>query len=100
MSITDGHTFLAYRAQMLRTVQCNFKRKEEFAANAHRCVCGEDDVQSHLFTCPSYAHLAIGLDLEGSDIDLVQFFQRLIQEREEVAERERKNCRSKEKERK
>ena len=72
---------------MLKTVKMNFKRKEEYAANMYKCTCGEDDFQSHLFTCSSYTHLRDGLDLEGSDHDLVRFFQLVI--REHKAEEER-----------
>ena len=81
MSISDGRTFMAYRSKMLRTVQLNFKRKEEFAANEHKCVCGEDDDQSHLTSCPSYAHLSVCLNLEGNDLHLVRFFELVIKER-------------------
>ena len=82
MRVEDRRTYFAYRSQMLRTVQHNYKQKPEFKANNYKCVCGEDDIQSHLIHCSSYAHLRDGLNLEGSDEDLVKYFQLVIRERE------------------
>ena len=48
----------------------------------HKCICGEEDQQIHLTSCVSYKHLREGLDLEGSDLDLVRYYQRIIRERE------------------
>ena len=75
---------------MLKSVQMNFKRKKEYADNMYKCTCGEDDHQSHLVTCSSYTHLRDGLDLEGSDHDLVKYFQKVIREREAEEERTQK----------
>ena len=46
-----------------------------------------DDHQEHLISCPSYAHLREGLDLEGSDTDLVRYYQLIISYREEREDR-------------
>ena len=62
----------------------NYKNKPEYVANNHKCVCMEDDDQSHLALCPSYTHLRDDLDLVGSDRDLVLYYQRVIRERESV----------------
>ena len=82
MNVNSARTFFAFRAQMLRTVQMNFKGKREYADNEYKCICGEDDHQSHLTSCPSYSHLREGLDVEGSERDLVTYFQLVIRERE------------------
>ena len=73
---------------MLRTVQMNFKRKASFAANLYKCTCMEDDHQEHLISCPSYAPLREGLDLERSDTDLVRYYQLVISDREQREEQE------------
>ena len=88
MNLKDSRILFASRCRMLHTVQCNFKQKPEYIANGHKCICLEDDKQSHLSTCSSYRHLRDGLDLE-SDTDLVKYYQRVIREREENEERER-----------
>ena len=82
MKIEDARTFFASRGRMLRTVQMNYKNKPEYAANSYKCICGEDDHQVHLTSCPSYKHLREGLNLEGSDTDLVRYYQLIIKERE------------------
>ena len=41
-----------------------------------------DDEQAHLLHCKKYSHLAEGLNVANSDIDLVTFYQRVIRERE------------------
>ena len=87
MNLSFARTFFASRSHMLRTVQMNFKRKTTFAANLYKCTCMEDDYQEHLISCPSYAHLREGLDLEGSDTDLVRYYQRVISDREQREER-------------
>ena len=86
MNISMGRTFLASRAGMLRTVQMNFKRREDYAANRYKCICGEDDYTSHLISCPSYLHLQDGLDVRGSDHHLVKFYMLVIRERERQKE--------------
>ena len=83
MNISYARTFFSSRAHMLKSVQMNFKRKEEYAANQYKCSCGEEDHQSHLISCPSYQHLRQGLDLERSDSDLVRYYQLIIKEREQ-----------------
>ena len=84
MNISQARTFFAARSQMLRTVQMNFKRKPEYIANHFKCACGQCDVQAHLTSCRSYEHLRAGLDL-SRDVDLVRYYQRVIQEREREA---------------
>ena len=86
MKIKDGRTFFAHRAQMIRTVQMNFKKM--YALGDHRCICGEDDHQIHLTSCPSYAHLRERLDVEERDLDLIRFYQLVIEERMQAEERE------------
>ena len=83
MNINDARTYFAMRGRMLRTVQMNYKNKPEYAANQYKCICGEDDHQVHLTSCPSYAHLREGLDVETSDTDLVRYYQLIIREREQ-----------------
>ena len=86
MNLSECRTFFAARSRMLRTIQMNYKHNPEYIANNHKCFCGEDDHQSHLTSCPSYSHLRDGLDLTGSDRDLVLFYQRVIRERENKEE--------------
>ena len=92
MNIRDGRTFFAHRAQMVRTVQMNFKHM--YAANSNKCICGEFDHQVHLTSCPSYAHLRDGLDVLGSDLDLVRYYQLVIRERVQAEEREEQKQRN------
>ena len=87
MNIFQARTCFAARAQTLRTVQMNFMHKPEYIHNNWKCKCGEDDHQSHLPFCQSYAHLRDGLDLQRSDLDLVVYYQRVIREREQEEER-------------
>ena len=98
MNIPDARMFFKLCSHMVHTVQMNYKRKAEFIANEYKCICGEDDHQSHLTSCPSYQHLRQGLDLEGSDADLVRFYQLVIRERVQAEEREEEKERNKEKE--
>ena len=95
MNTVDGCTFFAHRAQMIRTVQMNFKKL--YTNNEHNCICGEEDDQVHLIFCQSYAHLREELDLEGSDLDLVRYYQRIIRERVQVEEREQEEVRNRRK---
>ena len=88
MNLRDARTCFAARAQMLSTVQMNYKHNPEYIMNDHKCVCGEDDHQSHLTSCPSYSHLRDGLNLAESDSDLVLYYQRVIRERETARDRE------------
>ena len=84
MNILDTRMFFfKLRSHMVHTVQMNFKRKEEYVPKEQKCISGEDDHQSHLTSSPSYQHLRQDLDLEGSDSDLVRFYQLVIREREE-----------------
>ena len=83
MNLSQARTCFAARAQTLRTVQMNFKNKAEYANNLWKCICGEDDHQSHLSYFESYAHLREGLDLERSDRDLVIYYQHVIREIEQ-----------------
>ena len=82
MKIRDARTFFAMWAQMICTVQMNYKNKPEFALNLYKFICGEDDDQVHLTSCPSYEHLRVGLNIKGSDTDLVEYYQLVIRERE------------------
>ena len=86
MNTINGRTFFSHRAQMLRTVRMNFKQM--YATHSHKCICGEDDHQIHLTSCPSYVHLREGLDVEGSDLDLVRYYQLVLRERMQAEERE------------
>ena len=88
MNIPMGRTFLASRAGMLKTVQMNFKRREDYAANMYKCTCGEDDFTSHLIYCPSYMFLQEGLSVRESDHDLVKFYMLVIREREKEEEQQ------------
>ena len=90
MNLSQARTCFAARAQTLRTVQMNFKHKPDYVMNQWKCGCGEDDYQSHLPFCNIYANLRDGLDIEGSDLDLVIYYQRLIRQREWEGEREGK----------
>ena len=83
MKISDARTLFSARSMMLSTVQYNFKNNPTYKANQYRCKCGDLDTQSSLLTCRLYAHLREGLDLTNSDIDLVRYFQLVIQERQE-----------------
>ena len=86
IKLSQARTCFAARAQTLRTVQMNFKHKPEYVINEWKCICGEDDFQSHLTSCDMYANLREGLDLERSDIDLVTYYQRVIRQREQAEE--------------
>ena len=81
MTLKQSRTFFASRSMMLSTVQTNFKNDPLFAANNYRCECGEEDTQDNLLTCHLYEHLREGLDLVNSDIDLVTYYQLVINER-------------------
>ena len=85
MSIRDGRIFFASRAEMLRTVRMSFKSM--YGEDDLRCVCGEYDQLSHLSSCLSYSHLKEGLRIEESDLHLVRYYQRIINERLREEER-------------
>ena len=80
MTVAQARVYFSARAQMLPTVQHNFKHIPEYVANKWKCDCGEPDTQAHLQVCQNYLHLQEGLDL-ASDTDLVKFFQLVIKER-------------------
>ena len=82
MSLQQARTLFSIRAEVLPTIQMNFKNKPEYVQNLWKCKCGEDDVQSHLIYCRSYEHLREGLNLEESEKDLVYFYQKVVRERE------------------
>ena len=52
----------------------------QYIANEHKCVCGDDDHQGHLVTCPAYAHLQEGVQLDESDDDVILYYQLIIEE--------------------
>ena len=82
MRISQGRTFFSSRSSCLSTVQWNFKNNPKYRSNGYLCRCKEHiDTQSSLLNCRLYDHLKDGLDPSNSDIDLVRFFQLVIQER-------------------
>ena len=82
MTLSQSRTFFSARSSMLSTVQANFKNHPQFKANNYKCECGDEDNQPNLLTCPLYDHLRVGLNLVNSDIDLVTYFQLVIEERQ------------------
>ena len=84
MNLSQARTLFSARAEVLPTVQMNFKNKFEFAQNLWKCKCGDEDTQSHLSFCRSYEHLREGLNLQNNDHDLVLYYQRVIKERERM----------------
>ena len=82
MTISQSRTFFSARSMMLSSVQWNFKNDPVFAANEYMCECGDLDTQANLLTCRLYEHLRDGLDLAGSDTDLVKYYQLVINERQ------------------
>ena len=82
MNISQSRTFFSSRSMMLSTIQWNFKNDPLFAADEFLCECGDLDTQANLLTCRLYEHLRDGLDLAGSDTDLVKYYQLVINERQ------------------
>ena len=82
MTLSQSRTFFSARSSMLTTVQANFKNNPEFKVNGYKCKCGEEDNQKNLLNCPLYENLREGLDLINSDIDVVTYFQLVIEERQ------------------
>ena len=82
MNLSQARTLFSARAEVLPTIQMNFKNKPEFAQNLWKCKCGDLDTQSHLAYCRSYEHLREGLDILQNDLHLVLYYQRVIKERE------------------
>ena len=82
MTTNQAAVYFSIRAEMLQSVQQNYRNKPEFIANQHKCICGEDDLQAHLYSCTAYSFCKDGLDLD-LPIDIVTFFQRIIRQREE-----------------
>ena len=82
MTISQSRTFFSARSMMLTSVQWNFKSDPVFTANEYKCECGDLDTQANLLTCRLYEHLREGLDLAGSDTDLVKYYQLVISERQ------------------
>ena len=80
-NLKDARTKFALRSMMLPTIQMNFKNKNEFKRNDYKCICGNEDHQSHLISCPSYAFLRVDLDILNSDQDLVSYYQLIVEER-------------------
>ena len=50
-------------------------------------ICGAEDHQIHWTSCVGYKHLRDGLDLDGSDLELVRYYQLITKEREQEEER-------------
>ena len=53
MNMNQARTCFAVRSKTLRTVQMNFKNKPEYMYNLWKCICGDDDDQTHLNHCKS-----------------------------------------------
>ena len=71
------------RSNMLPTVQMNFMSESEFAANLWTCSgCTRRDSQEHLLTCPGYADLRVGKNLEV-DSDLVAYYRDIVKRRQD-----------------
>ena len=86
MTVTQARVYFSARTQMLRTVQYNFRNNPEYRSNEYKCLCGEEDRQSHLQYCTVYGHCTDGLDL-AVPADIVTFYQRVISEREQEENR-------------
>ena len=80
MPTNEAQTMFAIRTNMLKTVQMNYKHKQEYVQNGWKCCCGNIDEQSHLLSCIKYSHLREAWDI-SSDHRLVKYFQHIIQER-------------------
>ena len=81
MTVRQARVFFSVRTEMLRTVQYNFRNNPQYRMNDYKCICGEEDRQSHLEDCIVYRHCSVGLDL-SIPTDIVTFYQRVISERE------------------
>ena len=87
MKLSDAWTAFLARAHMLSTFQCNFKNNPEFVTNNFMCICKEHrDDQESVLNCRLYEHLREGLDLENNDLDLVRYYQLVIEERNRETE--------------
>ena len=81
MNLANARTMFSARSRMIK-VQANYKGVPEFKRNNYLCECKEhQDDQDKLLSCRLYAHLRNDLDL-SQDIDIVKYFQRVIQDRE------------------
>ena len=88
LNLPEARLKFALKTKMTRTVQMNFKGDKKFALNKWQCNnCLLPDTQEHIVRCPTFEHLRLGKDLK-CDKDLVLYFQKVIQIRENV---EKKN---------
>ena len=86
MSISMAGSFLASRAEKLKTLPMSLKWQEDYMVHMYKCTCGEDNYTFHIANCSSYMFLKDGLDMTGNDHHLVRFYQLVIQEREKERE--------------
>ena len=83
MRIDEARSMFKLRSNMLPTVQMNFMSESEFAANLWTCSgCTRRDSQEHLLTCPGYADLRVGKNLEV-DSDLVAYYRDIVKRRQD-----------------
>ena len=85
MRIEEARLMFKTRTKMLPTVQMNFMCDEKFADNLWTCPgCHSSrDSQQHLLTCPGYANLRTGRNLD-EDSDLVAYYHEILKLRQGV----------------
>ena len=77
--VHDARLLFKIRSKMVPTIQMNFPRDKNYAANLWSCSgCNTHrDTQTHVLSCESYRHLREGLNLDD-DRDRVSFFRSLL----------------------
>ena len=81
MNSRDARTMFSARSRML-PLQANYRGVPEYRENDYLCQCKKHEYnQALVVSCDLYTHLKECLDL-STDIGIVKYFQRVIQERE------------------
>lgn len=84
LTLRDARTKFSVVSQMTRSVKMHFMSDKKFSAYLWQCdQCGKCDSIAHIKVCSAYCHLREDKDLDD-DQDLVQYFQQVLQLRDEI----------------
>ena len=87
MKLADARTMFSIKLKMTRTIKSHFMSDKKFATELWKCPekCDRIDSIEHVtFACPQYEHLKVDRDLVNNDVDLVHFFQDVIELRDKT----------------
>ena len=91
MNLSQARMMFSLRMKTTKFVKSHFFNDKKYSAQMWKCSseCDKIDTIEHIaFNCPKYEHLKINKDLQNCDRDLVDFFQEVVQLREDEAKKD------------